>query len=323
MRKFDFKKTFFSTLIIISLFFCGTAINLLFNNIFNKPTTATAYEDPMTGMGLFISTTNDKSVHNQIIDTNYLNEYIYTFTNNTGNGLNCRLSVFINGNQVELLNTLDDTIMTNSDFFINNNESKDIPINLSLPDLDDGLYMATFSLVTDYDTYAIDNNENIWNDSVYNYDVAVSKNSSSLNISTSKSTFELEEYSSDISEFNQFIVNYSNSQTNNAIEINNHINSTAGSKLSIPLILGGGDTTESLLFATVDNKQILLNNSTTQTYSFEPNKCYKTMVELSVPDSPGNYELLFYSISNFNKFTSDNFADAKSETSHRITLVVE
>lgn len=274
----------------------------------------------LKGMGLFIANKNN-DIHNQVIDFLHIDDYKYNLTNKTGKNLNCNLNVFINGKQIKLLNKENGNTDYNIKFTINDTESKDIPIKLCLDNLPQGAYIANFNIVTDYDKYANENTEKVWNDSTYNYTVAIINNNGNLSIQDTNNIKVGDNYIENMPDMRQFIVNYTKSEFEAGELPQNNIEANAGSIIQVPVILGGKDTIESLLYATLDNEQILLNDSAVLRCNTERNKVSIFNVNIHVPDKIGKYELLFYSLSNFKDVDINDFGGLEFSPSYRITLI--
>lgn len=309
------KKFLKAILFIIILISISIIINMYLNksNVNNK--------NKPTGLGLFISNKNN-SIHNQVIDYTHIDDYTYNLNNQTGKDLDCNLNVFMNGKKVKLLNNENGTIDYNIKFSINNDENKKIPISLKLDDIPKGSYIVNFNIVTDYDKYAIDNPEKVWQSSTYNYTVAITNNDNTLSI-PSVDNIKSNQISIENVEYSQFIANYSEDEFKANSSCKNYIEANTGSIIEIPFILGGCDTTEMLVYGTLNNNQILLNNSDILVYNLVKNTAIVDNIKIQVPDKSGKYELLFYSFNNFRNVDINDFGGINFSKSHRITLIAK
>lgn len=285
-----------------------------------NPTVSTNSNEEIKGCGLFISNKNN-NIHNQVIDFTHIDDYSYNLINKTGKDLECNLNVFINGNQIKLLNKESGKTDYNIKFSIKDNENKEIPIKLCLDNLPKGSYIANFNIVTDYNDYAVYNEQKVWLNSTYNYTVAIKNNDDAVSIQEATHGNQGKDHIGNIQDSSQFIANYSKDEFEEGATPKNYIEADSGSIIEIPLIMGGSDTTESLIYATLDNNQILLNESKTLIYDLIENTASETKVKIHVPDKAGKYELLFYSLSNFRDVDINNFGGIRFSDSHRITLV--
>ena len=283
-------------------------------------TVTTNSDEEIKGCGLFISNKNN-NIHNQVIDFTHIDDYSYNLINNTGKDLECNLNVFINGNQIKLLNKENGNTDYNIKFSIKDNEDKEIPIKLCLDNLPKGSYITNFNIVTDYNDYAVYNEQKVWLNSTYDYAVAIKNNDDVLSIQEGMHGNPGKDYIENIPDSSQFIANYSKDEFEEGSKPKNYIEAEASSIIEIPLIMGGRDTTESLIYATLDNNQILLNESKTLIYDFIENNASETKVKIHVPYKTGKYELLFFSLSNFRNLDINDFGGIRFSTSHRITLV--
>jgi len=314
------KKFLQGILFFILIISIGIGINRYMTKDNTSPTVTTNSDEEIKGCGLFISNKNN-NIHNQVIDFMNINDYSYNLINKTGKDLECNLNVFINGNQIKLLNKDSGDTDYNIKFSIKDNENKEIPIKLCLDSLPKGAYIANFNIVTDYNNYAVYNKQKVWVDSTYNYTVAIKNNDNVLSIQETTHGNEGKDYIENILDSSQLIPNYSKDEFEEGSTPKNYIEADAGSIIEIPLILGGSDITESLIYATLDNNQILLNESKTLIYDLIENSANETRVKIHVPDKIGKYELLFFSLSNFRNLDIDDFGGIRFSTSHRITLV--
>jgi|GEM_PF-5324986 hypothetical protein len=314
------KKFLQAILFFILIISIGMGINIYMFKDNISPTVATNSNEEIKGCGLFIANKNNNT-HNQVIDFTNIDDYSYHLINKTGKDLECNLNVFINGNQIKLLNKESGNTDSNIKFSIKDNENKEIPIKLCLDSLPKGSYIANFNIVTDYNDYAVYNEQKVWVDSTYNYTVAIKNDDTVLSIQEVTDGNQEKDYIENIPDSSQLIPNYSKEEFKEGSTPKNCIEADAGSIIELPLILGGSDITESLIYATLDNNQILLNESKTLIYNLIENNASETKVKIHVPDKTGKYELLFFSLSNFRNLDIYDFGGIRFSTSHRITLV--
>lgn len=298
------------------------SIGLIITNISKSGDKQTNNTDGLKGLGLFISNKNN-NIHNHIIDYSHLDDYKYTFINNTGKDLDCNLNVFVNGKQISLLNTNNGQSDLNFKFSVNNDDSIDIPIKLILDNLKAGSYIVNFNIVSDYDKYAVDTEDDVWLTSCYNYTVGIENNSKVLDISEAKTPLKSNEIIDNMKNSSQFIVNYSKLDFENGSKPLNYIKASSNTTITIPIVIGGSDATNSLIYATLDNKQIKINDSDVIVCNLKENIASVINLNLTVPNKPGKYELLFYSLNNFINSNIENYGDLKFSQSHRITLEVK
>ena len=83
---------------LVILFLIGNLISFIIINKNSKPV-ETESNTGISGLGLFISDKTN-NIHNSIIDYKRIKDYSYKFMNRTGNDLECSLSIFIDGKQV-------------------------------------------------------------------------------------------------------------------------------------------------------------------------------------------------------------------------------
>lgn len=316
-----FMKNFLKSIIFILVVI---SIGMLINTLTNSNKQSNNFSDGISGfkgIGFFVSNPND-NLHSQIIDWDMKDDYKYSFNNKTGTDLNCNLNVFVTGTQIKLLNTETKDIEYNYKFSIENNEVKEIPVSLLIDDLPDGSYICNFNIVTDYDKYAVDNSEKkVWTSSNYTYMVGIKNNNTTIVPPQSPIVDFQDEFIKETMDYSQFIVNNNKIDFENNSPPKNYIEAPANSIVEVPLIIGGGPTTESLVYATLDNTQILLNNSTNLIYKLKENLASVANVEIQVPEKTGKYELILFSINNFTNKYIDDLSNVKLSTSQRITLI--
>lgn len=313
----------FKKLILITTFFSISFIILpMIINMYQNNNIHSLENDGLKGLGLFISNKyND--IHNQVIDYSHIDDYKYSLTNKTGKDLECNLNVFVNGKQTCILNTDSGQSGYNFKFSINDNDSLDVPIKLVLNNLQDGAYIVNFNIVSDYDEYAVDNNvDTVWLTSTFNYTFAIENNSKNLNIPENNNVLTSDEFIDNITEY-QFIANYTKNDLKNELKPKNYIEAKPNTNINVPIVIGGSDKTISLLYATLDNNQIKINNSDTLVYNSQIDQASVIHINLDVPSQSGKYELLFYSLSNFKDTNVEDYGSLKFSPSHRITLKVE
>ncbi|WP_252238769.1 hypothetical protein [Clostridium sp. VAP51] len=312
-----------SILFIIVIISIGITLNILRQNTSNTISNESTDDNLCKGIGLFISN-KDNNIHNHVINYSNIDDYSYKFMNTTGKDINCTLNVFVNGKQVELLDTENNTLNNKYNFSINDGEDKNIPIKLNLDTLDTGSFIVNFNLILDSNDNAINKDEKVWITSTYNYIVGIENGDSTITIPEAKNPIlsEQENIIDAIPDSDQFIINYSKDEFLSNSIAKNYIETSPNQIVEIPLIVGGNSSVNSLIYATLNNKQTLINNSDVLVCNLIKNKCTATNFKITAPDTPGNYELIFYSISNFDSENIDNVYNLKYSSSNRITLVV-
>ena len=279
-------------------------------------------EAPMKGMGLFIENKKN-NIHNSSIQYNDINDYSYKFTNATGKSLDCKLNIFIDGKQITMLDKSKSSVIDSYDFIISNNESIILPINLLIDNISKGIHSITFNVISDYNNYAIDKKNETWVDSCYNYNAVLINESEEIFLKNTSS-----EYMGTISdtveqEYNQLLPNFTINQLEENRSPENYIKATPSSSLKIPLIIGGGDNSQNILYCVLDNKQIKLSDKKILIYNHEINKSVVTEVTINTPSEVGKYDMIFYSLDDFDKISSNESYDFRIRSSYRITLLIQ
>ncbi len=306
---------------LVILFLIGNLISFIIINKNSKPV-ETESNTGISGLGLFIS---DKSnnIHNSIIDYKRIKDYSYKFMNRTGNDLECSLSIFIDGKQISILNLDTTQADSNFKFFIADNEDIDLPISLIMENLQEGAHSVNFSIISDYNEYAIDNEADVWMTSTYNYTAAIENNSDALYIPEVANMPLDKDDICEEKDTSQFIANFDKEGFKNDDKPANCIISKPDEIIEVSLVIGGSDTSNMLIYATLDNKQIKINNSDSIVYQLSRDNISEVNVKIKAPSQSGKYELLFYSVNNFTNTNINDYAQLKYSTSHRITLTVE
>ncbi|EHA6442205.1 TPA: hypothetical protein I9081_002480 [Clostridium perfringens] len=313
------KKNNKTILFFIFILILGIGINKYFSK-----EDSNSFDAPISGLGLFVFTEDNPQMHNQILDSSILNNYKYKFMNKTGKDLECNLNIFVNGIQINIQDIENDSLSNNFKFFLKNNESKVLPIKPILDNLKNGLNIVNLNIITDNNTNAIDVNEKVWLKSTYNYTLEINNNGNELK----KDDFILKQAKNYISienlpNENQFIINNTKEDLEKEIAPKNFIKAKKGSNVSLPIILGGGNSTELLLYGTLNNNQIIINNSLNLYYNLKENKYTIDNIEIKAPEKEGKYEMVFYGVFNLEKTNFNDINSIETRASHRITLIVE
>ena len=308
-------------IVLVILFLVGNLMSLIIINKNSKPMDFES-DTGISGLGLFISDKTN-NIHNSIIDYKRMADYNYKFMNRTGNDLECSLSVFIDGKQISILNIETAQVDNSFKFFIEDNEDLDLPISLIVENLQEGAYSVDFSIVSNYDEYAIDNDADVWMTSTYNYTAAIDNGGSIFYNSEVANMMSVKEEIGEEQDVSQFVANFDKEKFINSEKPSNFIISKPDEIIEVPLVIGGSGTSNVLIYATLDNKQIKLNDLDNVVYKLSEGNMAEVGVKLKSPSQPGKYELLFYSVNNLINTQISECEQLKLSTSHRITLIVE
>lgn len=302
-------------------------MGLLINKLINYPNKDFHIDKTKPqGLGLFISNNND-TLHHLKIDISKISDYQYIFTNNTGKDLNFSITMFINGEQIKLIDPTSNTYENHINLNIENQKSKSIPLMPYLENLSEGSYIANLVLIDDYQKNAINHNEKTWINSTYKYNFILSNKTDKLIFPKENYIEANKEFIEEYSDLSQFLINVSKDSLNKNLITSSTIDASPGTLIDIPIILGGGEMNSALLYATLNSTQISINSNNYIKYNLNKNNFIYDNITIKAPDKPGKYELLFYSTSSSPQLDINKpdtiSTSIKTNISNRVTLTIK
>lgn len=314
-KKFKLAWILFPTIIILVI--------LLSNFFLNKKSSLEkkAISAPIKGLGLFIEN-NHNNYHNITIDYNTIDDYGFKLTNNSEKDLDFKLSIFLNGKQIKLYNYDTKETNYNYEFILKSNETTKLPIKMILDSLEKGTHLLTLNFVSEYNQNAVDNDQKVWMGSNYKYSALLVNDSDYISLKDTKQINSQEDFKMIDFDNKQLIINLTNDDLINDSIPKNYIDAEKNSTVTIPIIIGGGTKGKSLVYATLDNKQIPISDNEFLIYDTPDNKAIENNVKIKVPNNPGKYDVIFYSINDLENIDVTNFTGLNMYNSHRVTLII-
>lgn len=266
---------------------------------------------PIEGMGFYIKNGN-KIIED--IDINDVENYELIFINNTNEKKDFSLSILASYKQQVLFFDGKESDIFN--FSIDQNSELTLPVKL--PKCEENK-----SLVNYIFTFIPNPQENVG-------DLDISQSKKYLNYNFSYSVLNSGKELNFVNEnkfYEYFHLNGLNIIPNLSpieLEINNYdikqkVIKKDDEKVTIPLIIGGGNGTDYLVYCLVNGKQTLINGKYDLRYNIKKNMAINDVVDIDI-NSKGTYEVNFYIIENPEDAKINN---NQIENSYRFTIIKE